>query len=365
MSVDIWWYQNRSQWCADVPAEGGRKRLYLGPNEARARAGLHRYMASFYDELGEDASRNVPNVRRSAKYIPLIELAVRFLRWNKTNRAPGTWSNYRDGLKHLTRRHKSKLACELSPSDVEDVKAEMIESGYAARTVNIMVGAVKRMYNWGMKQGLLQDNPIGGVERVSKHVNAPAHPPPKHLPLERARRCIEACRQSPPLGDICELLLLTGMRVGEVVRICWQDVDLQNRMIRLEHHKTSGGPNSRPRTIPLCQRAVKILRAQARPGAGPDGAVLVGWSGRPLTVSALECRLQRLRKRNPELEGFSFHKLRHTCATQLARLKVPERVAQAVLGHSSTLMTRYYTATDPGEMVDAAEKLSARVAGSS
>ena len=37
MAIDIWWYEKRGQWCADVPAAQGCKRLYLGSNEARAR----------------------------------------------------------------------------------------------------------------------------------------------------------------------------------------------------------------------------------------------------------------------------------------------------------------------------------------
>jgi integrase len=76
----------------------------------------------------------------------------------------------------------------------------------------------------------------------------------------------------------------------------------------------------------------------------------------------LHNRLRRLRGKHPQLGGFTFHRLRHTCATYLARLKVPERVAQAVLGHSSTLMTRYYTATDKDEMIEAVERLSQETA---
>jgi integrase len=71
-----------------------------------------------------------------------------------------------------------------------------------------------------------------------------------------------------------------------------------------------------------------------------------------------------LRKKHPELKGFGFHKLRHSCATHLAKQKVPERVAAAILGHSSTLMTRYYTNTDADEMIEAVERLSAAASGS-
>ena len=77
----------------------------------------------------------------------------------------------------------------------------------------------------------MTDNPLKGFEHVSKQVNAPAHPPEKHLPLDGALEYIEICRESPPLGEMCEFMLLTGMRVGEVVRVTWQDVDFQQQTL--------------------------------------------------------------------------------------------------------------------------------------
>ncbi len=361
MPIGVWWYESRGCWCADVPTAEGRRRLYLGSKEAKAQAGLHRYLASYYDDLGDNAADSKPTLRRPGNTISLVELAVRFINWNKTNRAPGTWKNYRDGLKHVIRRYKNKLAIELTPSDVEKVKADMIRKGYAARTINIMVTAIKRLYNWAVKQGLLPDNALAGLEHVSAHVNAPEHPQPKHLPLERAIQCIDICRESPPLGDLCEMLLLTGMRVGELVRVTWQDIDFGQRVISLARHKTSGRNNTRPRTIPLCDRAIEILRRQADEDVEAQATVFRGIDGQPFTVHTLHSRLQRLRLKHEELADFTFHKLRHSCATHLARLRVPERVAQAILGHNSTLMTRYYTATGRDEMIEAVEKLSAEV----
>jgi len=102
-------------------------------------------------------------------------------------------------------------------------------------------------------------------------------------------------------------------------------------------------------------RQVKGMSGGFSPNNQP---VFVGRDDQAFTVGALHCRLRRLREKHSELKGFSFHKLRHTRATHLARLKVPERVAQAILGHSSTLMTRYYTATDKDEMIEAVERLA-------
>ena len=219
-------------------------------------------MAQYFADRNDSAGDSGAVLKRSGNSISLVALAVQFLKWTKANRADATWECYRDGLKHITRPYKHKLAGELTVSDVEKVKQEMVNGGYAARAINIMVTAIKRLYNWAVRQGLLTENLLSGLEHVSRYVNAPAHPPAKHLLLGRALACIELCQESQPLGDTCELMLLTGMRVGEVVRVSWQDVDFQQRMLRLERHKTSG-VTGRPRTIPLCERALEILRGSA------------------------------------------------------------------------------------------------------
>jgi len=216
MPIDIWWYKSRKSWCADVPSETGRKRIYLGPNETKARAGLYRYMANYYEGVAPEGVGKKLAFSTSGQNISLLELAVRFLNWNKDNRMGGTWRCYRDGIKHITKRYKEKLAIELTPQDVEKAKGEMIRSGYSARTINIMITAIKRMYNWAVKQGLIGESPIDGVEHVSRDVNAPKHPPDKHLALQKALDCIELCSESPPLSEMCEMMLLTGMRVGEL-----------------------------------------------------------------------------------------------------------------------------------------------------
>lgn len=113
-----------------------------------------------------------------------------------------------------------------------------------------------------------------------------------------------------------------------------------------------------PPTIPLCARAVDTLRARLPNRPISDESVFASNRGRPFNVDALQNRLGPLREKRPERKDFSFHRLRHTCATYLARARVPERVAQSIHGHNSARMTRYFTATETDEMIDAVERLN-------
>ncbi len=299
------------------------------------------------------------------KTISLNDLAEDFLTFSRNNNASKTAKSYESGLKYILKdvdAYKDKPATEISPMDIESVKNNMKGNGLSARSINKMVGAVKRVYNWAVDYGMINENPVKGVEKVSSHVNAPDHVPQKHLNLDKAKQYIKLCGDSPPLGDICNFLLHTGMRIGELVDLRWDDIDDGAKIIRLHKHKTSSR-TGKPRTIPLVKNALEIIEKQKKQrkekgNSSPEDPVFVGEKGQQFKVSALQNRLKRLRKKHSELEELTFHKFRHTCATLLAKSGVREQVAQQILGHSSSLMTRYYTAIDSEDMKEAGEKLS-------
>ena len=343
---DVWWYARRGEWCADVPSmENSQKRvrLYFGSDKKTARQQLHTYLAGFY----ADGPSSQASTGKSP--LSLFALTARFLSWSETNLSKATQDVYRRQLKAFVERHGHRPAAQITPSDVEERKAAIRRAGNKARTINFFVQSIKRLYNWAVEQGLLADNPIRAVKKV------PRDPPrDKSLDDDVVERFLEIAATSQPLGDFCELLLLTGMRAGEILHLKWENVDFGQGVARVFEHKTAHRGEQRPRTIPLSPRAIEIIQRQ------PEGSefVFTNEEGRQLSYNALRCRRKRFEKKHPELPKITFHQFRHTFATRLARNGVPERVAQEILGHSSTLMTRYYTTTPISEMLDAVEKVS-------
>ena len=212
----------------------------------------------------------------------------------------------------------------------------------------MFVQTVKRMYSWAVEQGLLDKNPIRNVKRVPK---APLQD--RSLDDGRVEAFLQHAHLSEPLGDICEVLLHTGMRIGELLTLKWSDIDSERGVARVFDHKTAQRGDQRPRTIPLNEHVLNILQHQAE----VSEFIFTGEAGQPLTYNALKCRKDRLESKYPDMPRVTFHQFRHTFATRLARAGVPERVAQGILGHASKLMTRYYTSTSLDEMLDAVGKV--------
>ncbi len=343
--ADIWFYDTRGCWCADVPdAEnpGRRKRLYLGADEREARRQFHQYMASYHAQEPRGAA--------GQEGLSLFALAARFLRWVETNLSARTLRTHKQQLRAFVQEHGHRQASDITPSDVEEFKRRIRgrEGVTKARTVNFFVQSVKRMYSWGAEQGLLDDNPIKAVKRVAKDP-----PQDRSLSAQEAEAFLTKARESQPLGDFCEVLLHTGMRAGELLGLKWSDVDFDRRVLRVFNHKTASVGEQRPRTIPLNDRVMEILQRQEREA----DVVFTKKNGEPMTYNALRLRKDRLEEKHPDTPRITFHQFRHTFASNLAREDVPERVAQSLLGHSSNLMTRYYTTTPVSEMLDAVQRL--------
>ncbi len=127
----------------------------------------------------------------------------------------------------------------------------------------------------------------------------------------------------------------TGMRLGEIAELQSKQVDLKEKMIRLESADTKTG---KPRQIPLATPVVEALKAWPTPIDG----VLFGGTSR----DALSSGFRKLCKKT-KITGLRFHDLRHTALTNLRRAGVDLFTLQAISGHKTLkVLARYQTVTE-------------------
>ncbi len=149
------------------------------------------------------------------------------------------------------------------------------------------------------------------------------------------------------------LALLTGMRIGEVCALRWEQVSLQEKTIRITStmqrlrdteadgaNKTKiliGSPKSDTslRTIPLTDQAARLCR-QMQPES-PTAFILTG-SNDYMEPRTLQYRLSKYVKQCG-LEGVHFHTLRHTFATRCVEVGFEIKSLSEILGHSTTTIT--------------------------
>ena len=159
----------------------------------------------------------------------------------------------------------------------------------------------------------------------------------------------------------------TGLRVGELMGLTWNDVDFKKKVLHIRHtlcyfrkdgkyihemHDTKT-MNSR-RTIPLTQRAYDALKQQKvqkfqirlKGKIAPEGfedLVFVTRNNRPtqqfLVQECMLLTIKHIQKTNPEYEVFSPHSFRHTFATRAIENGMQPKTLQKILGHASLQMT--------------------------
>jgi integrase len=170
--------------------------------------------------------------------------------------------------------------------------------------------------------------------------------------------------------------LSLGLRQGEALGLRWQDVDIDQRTLRINHalQRVDGEVRlvepktirSR-RTLPLPESVIQSLRShrvrqkEERLKAGEHwqegGFVFTTTIGTPLDPRNVLREYHAALKRTG-LPRFRFHDLRHSCASLLLAQGVQPRTVMEILGHSQISLTmNTYAHVMPSMMRDAADAM--------
>ncbi|MDR2650562.1 MAG: site-specific integrase [Clostridiales bacterium] len=198
---------------------------------------------------------------------------------------------------------------------------------------------------------------------------------------EEQHRFMDAAKTSY-MGEMFLLDLGTGLRIGELISLTWNDIDFENSVLRVNRTlnivksvegsgqkwlKTFGTPKtaSSVRSIPLLPYMSELLKSvkkrQDERGMKvryeDNNLVFATRSGRPLDPRNMQRVFQAILKR-AGLSGFHIHSLRHTFATRGLEQGIELRVLQELLGHSTIKITAdLYTHVLPDMKKDSIMKL--------
>ena len=140
-------------------------------------------------------------------------------------------------LDFLAVDYLGRPAEEVEPVDIEPLAvrsflAHLSRKGVGRKSQGRALSAIRSLFRFACREGVLESNPAATV-RTPKQ----SQPLPRHLRPGEIENLIEAAdgRDALALRDraILELLYAAGLRVGELVGLDWQDVDLSGRMLRV------------------------------------------------------------------------------------------------------------------------------------
>ena len=216
----------------------------------------------------------------------------------------------------------------------------------AASSTARVVAAVHGWHRFGAVEGWSAGDPSSAVRPPSQ---------PRRLPRAMTVSDVERLLDAAGLGDgavplrdraLLELAYSTGARIGEVVGLDVDDLDLEpgTASARLL------GKGSKERVVPVgsfARDAVDAYLVRARPvlAAGGRGtaAVFLNTRGARLSRQSAWAVLRQAARRAGIDEDVSPHTLRHSFATHMLAGGADVRVVQELLGHASVTTTQIYT----------------------
>lgn len=158
--------------------------------------------------------------------------------------------------------------------------------------------------------------------------------------------------------DLFVLLIDTGLRMGEALRLEMRDVDFKTGLLTVWQSK-----NGEPRSVPMTARVKQILSSRSDGQSLQDvvGASKLTGAQKVAALSKHQFR-QAWDRLKAHLElthdtQFVPHALRHTCASRLVQRGVPLKVVQEWLGHKTISVTMRYAHLAPANLLDAVKKL--------
>lgn len=213
--------------------------------------------------------------------------------------------------------------------------------GGANRTLDVL----KQIFNYAIECGLIQNNPTNGLKRNPRlkltRFLSRAEINRLHEALDSHRGRYSGRQQI----DIIRLLLFTGCRKGELVRLRW--CEYHGDTLYLQDSKTGA------RTVLLNTQSQEILERQPR---SSNTYVFPSYHDTSKPRSD-ELSLWRKVRRVAALDGVRMHDLRHTFASHAVISKIPLPVVMRLLGHSRERMTLRYAHVSDSETEAAAERI--------
>ena len=325
-------------------------------------------------EDGLDTSR--------AEKITVNEMYDKYIS-QKYNLKPSTRNNYKYCYDYFIRNTfgKKRLA-KIKYSDVKEFyNWLMFEQGLQPNTLDNVHTQLHPMFELAVRDDIIRKNPSDGVMAEIKKNSAA---------FRRKRHALTAPQQKAFMNHLCEnyefhgwepvitVLLGTGMRIGECLGLCWNDLDFEKRIIKVCKtltyrpepdngsvvHISTPKTEAGERTIPMIDEVYdafleeyqiqKVLGFGTNEIDGFSNFVFSTGEGNVYTPESVNRAIKRIyedynkgeeeaaKKEDREallLPHFSAHHLRHTFCTRLCENESNLKVIQSVMGHSDITTT--------------------------
>jgi integrase len=352
----------------------------------------HRNRPTEYADTESDAHKKLKQLQ--AKHLTgddmtpdkqtLEAFLLRWLAHIKLVLSPGSYAVYESKCRvHIIPTIGGLKLRAVKTAHIQTMLDALIIKGLAPFTIANVRQTLIRAYNVARKWGDAKHNPAIDTEIPQVIVDRP-------LVLNDVQLAhLLDIISGHPLEDLILVALATGARIGECLGLLWANIDYDAEELHI-----TGAVKRQRRDTPVGESHYEILRdrytktkdertqhladtlallfrnrwkkqQEERKAAGQawkeQGLVFTDMHGGPLNPNKTSQHFTLIAKRAGLPPGFSFHNLRHSCATFLIKQGETQRTVMEILGHRNLRTSARYGVVLPEVSRDALDKHSQRL----
>lgn len=247
-----------------------------------------------------------------------------FLEEKKLVLSPLALKQYKQILSDL-RKFTAKEFKTTTKLDIVNFLSHLYNKNLKKSSISTYQRIIKSFYGYLYENKLIPENPCRHLYNIKPEVKAPVY-----LTFEEVELLLNAAKNSRD-RLIFQILYATGLRLSELINICYSDIDFKNCTIKVF------GKGSRERYVLVRGELMNEIKRFCEENKKSNRDKLFD-----ITPRAIELNIKKTAVRAGIRKEVTPHKLRHSFATHMLQRGADIRAIQKLLGHSSLNTTQIY-----------------------
>ncbi len=209
-------------------------------------------------------------------------------------------------------------------------------------TANIELRHLKAGFNKAIQWNYIDNNPFKGIKPFNL---------PKNAPIFFKQEEIDILLDTIDIVWLKQIVIFainTGVRIGELTNLEWEDISLKERTIKISNKNDFTTKSKKERVIPINDDLFDLLKNLSKDHA----YVFSTGSGEKRDPEFVSKKFKKYVRKAELGEQYTFHSLRHTFASHLVQKGVSLYIVSKLLGHSDLKTTEIYAHLAPETFLD-------------
>ena len=281
--------------------------------------------------------------RKKLKTISFSDFKDQFVAYSSGIHTPKTLRTNVTALREFLRVEGNKQLHSIGIREIEhflSVKKKEASEWTARKYYGSLAAAFEKALQWDY----IEANPFRKVLKPKTREILPA------FFTESDFRLLLSVIEDKDFQELCITALLTGLRLDELLHLCWQDIDFNSKLILIRNTEKFTTKTRKNLIVPMSDELFRLLKNRKEAIRFECEVVFHNKNGGELLYTSVSQKFKKYIQRAGLNDKLHFHSLRHSFATALVSSGVSLYAVQKLLGHTTIRTTEIYSHLMPQQL---------------